>query len=298
MAISSVALNSVASVDARERSAPGVSRGEALGFERTLAQVKAAAFTGVQAETPTRRAVQPGRTPLSGEQAASAIASAYEARTGQKPSAETLAILTSHWSLETAQGTRMFNFNFAGIKGHSPDGMTAVMRTREGFGERATHIRDGFRAYSTAEAGAADYVGLLERRYAPALEAAKSGDPVAFAQKLKAGGYYTGNEAQYAQGITRLANRAMALGLDAIGASPGSLATAASPLDAYFGSPEPSDTGFVPGETHPAARYASLSEVLGPETQGVWGSEQMTNEIARAALRIAAQAGTRRDPYE
>jgi hypothetical protein len=230
---------------------------------------------------------------LSGQQAGGALAAAYEARTGEKPSAETLAILTSHWSLETAQGSRMYNFNFAGIKGRSPEGTTVVMRTREGYGESTTHIRDGFRAYASAENGAADYVSLLQRRYSPALEAAKAGDPVAFAQELKAGGYYTGNEALYAQGLTRLANRAMAFGLDAIGANPGALAMEASATEGHFQGPSDSQWSGSLGQGRPveAARYASLEGVLGPEGPGFWGSDQMADEIARAALRIAARTG-------
>src|SRR5262245_16412693 len=94
--------------------------------------------------------VAASRTPLSGTQASEAIRAAYTQVVGEPPSQGTLAILTSQWALETGQGKSMYNFNFAGIKGRGPEGMTAVMSTREGYGANTVQIKDGFRAYTSA----------------------------------------------------------------------------------------------------------------------------------------------------
>jgi hypothetical protein len=221
-----------------------------------------------------RATVAPVKTPISGTQAASAIRAAYQRVVGETPSGETLAILTSHWSLETARGTRMYNYNFAGIKGTSPEGLSTALATREGHGATAVRIRDGFRAYSSAESGAVDYVSLLERRYAGALDAARAGDPAQFAARLKQKGYYTGDEALYTQGIVRLANRAMAGGLDALGSTEGVLERA-------------------PSRDHfrlPAAPALAPGPAQGDFGSGV-GADRWMDEVTRVALQIAAQHG-------
>lgn len=242
------------------------------------AESKAAPAAGFDELFRTRAASQatvaPVKTPISGTQAAAAIGDAYERVMGEKPSQETLAILTSHWSLETARGTRMYNFNFAGLKGKSPEGLSTELATREGHGSTAVRIRDGFRAYQSAEAGALDYVSLLERRYGSALEAAKAGDPAEFAVRLKQKGYYTGDERLYTSGIVRLANQAMVGGLDALGSTAGALEGGAVPV--HFRMPD-------------APAFQPLP-VLGDGQIGV-ATDRWMDEVTRVALQIAAEHG-------
>ncbi|HEV8551660.1 MAG TPA: glucosaminidase domain-containing protein [Polyangiaceae bacterium] len=146
------------------------------------------------------------RTPITAEQASSLIAGALERRTGQPPSQETVAILTAQWAHETGRGTSMYNYNFAGIKGSSPAGLSVMQRTKEGYGSTERTITDSFRAYRTAEDGADDYVALLERRFPAALDAAKAGDPAGTVRALKHAGYFTGDEVAYTRSVTSLAN--------------------------------------------------------------------------------------------
>jgi flagellum-specific peptidoglycan hydrolase FlgJ len=267
-------------------------------FERVLEQQTSAAANSAPAAGTTtvaaepraaqaKLAVAPSKTPLSGSQAAEAIAKAYENLVGEAPSQETLSILTSHWSLETGQGERMYNFNFAGIKGRSPEGLSAVLGTHEGFGANRVHIRDSFRAYSSADAGAHDYVSLLQRRYGGALEAARGGEPALFASRLKAGGYYTGNEAEYSRGIVRLANRAMALGMDSLGGTAGNLAQAPQPLNPYF-STAPTDISYAHLNRGVIDPFA-FSDALG--AQSAMDPSQLVDQVTRAALQIAAEHG-------
>lgn len=152
------------------------------------------------------REVEPRRTPVTREQMRAAIARALQKETGARPSPRLVDTLTAHASLETASGDRMYNFNFAGIKGHSPAGTTAVLRTKEVLDGREVTIKDGFRAYATIDDGARDYVHLMRTRFAGALDPAARGDVEGFAHALKQSGYYTAAEKDYAKGLASLSS--------------------------------------------------------------------------------------------
>lgn len=249
---------------------------------------------GVEATAPSRaHHVAPARTPLSGSQASAAIRAAYVEVVGQEPSEGTLAILTSHWALETGQGKSMYNYNFAGIKGRGPEGLTVVMNTREGYGDNAVQIRDGFRAYTSAEAGAKDYVSLLHRRYGGALEAAGNEEPSRFAWELKAKGYYTGDPELYSKSVTQLANRAMAHGFDAIGTNAGALTLEPRPQSPYFSPPPSGFASAAPYQPELAPLLLngprlSMDGVFEPNAASV---DALRDEMSRAALLIAARRG-------
>lgn len=179
------------------------------------------------------RHVAAQRTPLTGGEAASALQGAWHELTGHAPSQETLSILVGQWAHETGRGSAMLNFNFGGIKGSGPTGASTVYRTREGSGADEIQIRDTFRAYESAEQGAADYLSLLSRRYPDALQAAERGDATGFVQALKARGYFTGDEASYIKSVSALSRQALTAGFDALGAGAGArAASTAAPLPA------------------------------------------------------------------
>ena len=162
--------------------------------------------------------VAPARTPLTGSQAADALHAAWQGTMGRAPSQNTLSILVGQWAHETGRGSAMLNYNFGGIKGTGPSGASTIYATHVGSGASEIQIRDRFRAYDSPEAGATDYLSLLQRRYPDALQAAERGDPVGFVQALKAHGYFSGDEASYAKSVAGLAQRALAAGFDEIGA--------------------------------------------------------------------------------
>jgi hypothetical protein len=101
----------------------------------------------------------------------------------------------------------MFNYNFGGIKGVGPSGMTVAQRTREGYGSNERRITDQFRAYASADEGAKDYVQLLRGRYGEAVSAAQRGDASGFVRALKHRGYFTGDPAAYERNIVSLARQ-------------------------------------------------------------------------------------------
>lgn len=219
-----------------------------------------------------RAAVVPARiTALSGDEAAGALARAYEAVVGEPPSPRTLAVLTAQWAHETGRGASMLNFNFGGAKGVGPSGLTVEARTREGWGTSERRIVDRFRAYGSAEEGAADHVRLLERRFEAALSAAQAGDAEAFVRELRAGGYFTGDPAAYARAVSGLAETAIRDGYGALthGVTPRRLG------------PAPAGVARSPGPT--GDRHPGLVDAL----PGVDSALAVADELARLGLRLA-----------
>ncbi len=97
-----------------------------------------------KAAAPSPAIVPPVRTRLDGTQAADALRSAWTRVTGQPPSEHTVAILTAQWAHETGNGASMYNYNFGGIKGMGPSGLSVSQRTKEGFGASEHSITDRF----------------------------------------------------------------------------------------------------------------------------------------------------------
>jgi hypothetical protein len=160
------------------------------------------------------------RTQLSAGQAREALGAAWENVIGEAPSDKTLALITAQWAHETGNGASMYNYNFAGIKGTGPSGLSVSQRTREGYGENERRIVDNFRAYRSAEEGATDYVKLLQRRFPDAVEGARQGDPAAFVRGLKSRGYFTGHEGAYLNSVTSIASRHLGEKLEVQGPPP------------------------------------------------------------------------------
>ncbi len=173
-----------------------------VAFDPTLAPQRAAAARGASAER--AREVLARRTPLSTAEIREAVGSAYGRVLGRPAPEGALRVLTAHVSLETARGQRMFNYNFGGIKGASPEGATARYQTHEVFAGKRVKLEQPFRAYASAEGGAADYLNLLRKRYPDAVAAAERGDARAFAERLGRAGYFTAPSGEYAAALEKL----------------------------------------------------------------------------------------------
>ncbi len=244
------------------------------------------ALNRAQAPSAQYKLVEATRTPLTGGQAADAITTAYTEAYGSPPSRNTVAVLTSHWALETGRGAKMYNFNFAGIKGSGPSGMSAAYKTREGWGENAVKIVDRFRAYGSAAEGAADYLSLLERRYPEALESAKQGDPEAFVSNLKRRRYFTGNEQAYTRSVASMTRTALAespAALSASGVGEGRTSMMFASLELH----EP------PRTMGSGALFDSAQERFAPVPLPLDGMSAVADEVSRAALRILTEAPDR-----
>jgi hypothetical protein len=218
------------------------------------------------------------RTDLSSGQASESIGRAWTEVFGEEPPKGAVGMLTAQWAHETANGASMYNYNFAGIKGAGPQGFSVAQKTREGFGATERRITDHFRAYSSADEGAVDYVKLLSARYPDAIAAAKDGNAPAFVHALKAHGYFTGSEQAYTRSIVALS-----------GGDPSSVGSAdafdAKPLD-YAAQLAAVDRGMTRG-----------FPLSGPSGTGApfVDSVAMADELSRTALRIAADPGKDRN---
>jgi hypothetical protein len=212
------------------------------------------------------RHVDAHRTPVSQADLRSAIGRAYTKVTGKSASAATLDTLTAQASLETGRGGSMYNYNFGGIKGHSASGDTADYVTHEVLGGQDVKIKQGFRAYSSLDEGAEDYVKVLQKRFSGALDAAGSGNVDSFAHALKQEGYYTASETSYASALRSLSGQT--------GTSPASNVGTTSPT-------APGDLGSVNGLSM-AMASANASLPTATELQHVFDALNVS------AMRIAA----------
>ena len=158
-------------------------------------------------EAPRARASQEvplTRTVTSREDIRAALGRSFEAVMGEAPTPAALDLLSAQASLETGRGRSMYNFNFGGIKGTSPGGLTTVARTHEWDGGTRYETRAHFRAYASLDEGAQDFLSLLHRRYGGAVEAATRGGVAGYAHALKQGGYFTGPDGRYANDLREL----------------------------------------------------------------------------------------------
>jgi len=253
----------------------------APAFEALLASRTQAAPASTTASAKANAAiVPPVRARLDGTQASDALRAAWTKVTGQPPSEHTVAILTAQWAHETGNGASMYNYNFGGIKGMGPSGLSVSQRTKEGFGATERTITDRFRAYHTAEEGATDYVKLLTQRFPEAVQAAQNGDPTGFVAGLKQRGYFTGDASAYTRSVNSLTAQAMTNGYGAVGSHLGEL-----------GAPAELNLHATPLATQ---RYEDY--VAGPQlTSPLIDALRIGDEISRAALRIVGSSTNGKD---
>lgn len=144
------------------------------------------------------------RTQMTPSAASAELRQAWTRVTGEAPNDKTVALLTAQWAHETAHGSSMYNYNFGGIKGTGPTGLSVEQHTKEGWGRNERQITDRFRAYESPEAGAEDYVKLLTHRFPEAANAARAGNAEGFVQGLKQRGYFTGDVQAYHRSVESL----------------------------------------------------------------------------------------------
>ena len=158
------------------------------------------------------------RTKVSAAEIESAIERAHVRVVGTQASPSFVKTLAAQAALETGHGQSMMNYNFGGIKGTSPEGMSARYRTFEIERGARVDITDGFRAYSSIQSGADDFVRTIAKRFPAAFRAAERGDLDGYAHALKKSGYYTANEVDYRDLLRQIAGTTPA---HAAGPAPG-----------------------------------------------------------------------------
>jgi hypothetical protein len=154
----------------------------------------------------TEQQVPAVHTPVSLAALAAELRLAVSGATGAPLQRPGLLVLCAHVWHETDGGARCYCWNLAGIKHVPGDGVDyAVLHTFEYIGQPPHRIDcpAQFRAWQTLSAGVAAYVALLRGRFGFCWPAVESGDPADFAHRLRARGYYTAPEADYAAAMVR-----------------------------------------------------------------------------------------------
>jgi hypothetical protein len=155
-------------------------------------------------------------------EAAVALKAAWNSCFQADPSNDSLALLWAQSALETARWKAIHCYNYGNIKKRhanpqfniEDDGHDWCMyRCNELLNGKLCwfdppHPQTHFRAYSTAEEGAKDYINFVANRsrYKKAWQEVMNGDPAAYSHELKVAGYYTASEDLYTRGVVALTN--------------------------------------------------------------------------------------------
>lgn len=131
-----------------------------------------------------------------------ALQAAWQEYQGTTPTRASLLVLLSQWSLETGGGGASMCWNMAGIKHVPGDGhdYATYLTTEYANGVKQT-LEQKFRAYPTLLDGVRDWMHVLLTTFGFAWSAVLAGDTADFAHKLRARGYFTAPEADYARGL-------------------------------------------------------------------------------------------------
>lgn len=168
--------------------------------------------------------VEPRTTPMSFEQAATAMRTALSSGKTELIRDDVLALALAKSALETGRWQKIWNWNWGNVKaGESYFGMYTCIRLNEvidgrvrwfspegedGKPERYAvppgHPQTRMRAYANRYDGAHSYVDALVRLFPRSYEALFHADPAAFVRTLKSERYFTAAEGPYRTAVTSL----------------------------------------------------------------------------------------------
>jgi len=179
------------------------------------------------------------RTQVTAAQMFDALHAAWTHYFNGEPRKENLCVLVAHWAFETGLGKSMWNFNIGNVKSREGDGYDCMfLACTENMsvdmakslvaklGDKASiqsvrgavatvkffppHPACRFRAFTSLELGAADYLRLLVERFSDvnleknAWHWVSQGEPQEFCHALKLKGYYTGDESIYTKQVVAI----------------------------------------------------------------------------------------------
>ena len=146
-------------------------------------------------------------TPIDPEGLADALVHAWRKLLGTTPSREAILLLLAQSAHETGRWRALHCFNIGNVKGKAGDG-------RDYTQFRVWEIVNGekvwfdplysaicFCVFRSFEQGVVDYFGVLRGRYLSAWPHVEAGDARAFVHALKARGYFTDSEENYAKAV-------------------------------------------------------------------------------------------------
>lgn len=144
-------------------------------------------------------------TPVSAEDLYLALRSAWIDLWGETPSRQSLLVLVAQWALETGRGAHCIAWNLGNVRWTSGSHSDwCEFQTTENLPSGVIRELGKFRAFSSLEDGAMDYLDTLQTEFASAWEYVLSGNPIAFASAAKAHGYFTGDLSVYAKSMASI----------------------------------------------------------------------------------------------
>ncbi len=176
-------------------------------------------------------------TPYSHEEAIESLHDAYVHVIDEQPTPESLNLLVAQTALETGQWKSIHHHNWGNVKASSRyRGLYTMFRCNENIDGKLVwfdppHVQTRFRAYRSADEGAAEYVRFLAidttpnngrpNRYEAAWDALEMGDLESYTRALKAAGYYTAGVGIYLRAMSALASQFMPKVAEFLDAVPG-----------------------------------------------------------------------------
>jgi hypothetical protein len=141
-----------------------------------------------------------------------ALVAAWRKLFGVLPARESILVLMAQSALETGRWKACHNWNLGNVKSYAGDGRCfTLFACTEVIAGHVVHFTPPdpacrFRAFHTLDEGAIDYLGFLHglKRYQAAWAELIAGDAAGFVHQLKAGGYFTADEGQYAHNVVSL----------------------------------------------------------------------------------------------
>ena len=194
--------------------------------------------------------VEAVRTPCEPAALGRALGLAWFRLFGAMPARASVDLLLAQWAFETSRGRACYAWNLGNSKATSAwdgdfcerpcnelltekqaaDALSRAAPRTDGPGSDvllggtvgslrivwfyASNPASRFRAFSTLDAGALDYLDLLHNRFASAWPHVVAGDPQRFIASLKASGYFAGNERDYLRGVESLSREYSHLTID------------------------------------------------------------------------------------
>jgi hypothetical protein len=142
-----------------------------------------------------------------------ALRGAWLAQMGAYPARGSLLCLLAQWALETGRGAAMYCYNLGNVR-HVPGDVrdwcllprvSEIVGGKEVFYDHATSpSMCEFRAFSSLDEGAADYLATVRTDFASTWGALMTGDPRTWVKALAAARYFTASEPRYEDAVASL----------------------------------------------------------------------------------------------
>jgi hypothetical protein len=150
-------------------------------------------------------------TPVTPAQVMASLKRAWTKLFNDTPHRTSLLVLLSQWALETGRGRSMHCYNLGNVKSSAQSGDWCFFRCNEVINGKIVWFDPDkmgccFRAFTSLDDGALDYLQVLHNRFRKVWPAVLAGDPADYSHLLKVNHYYTADESKYTATVVALFN--------------------------------------------------------------------------------------------